>query len=151
MEEMQRGRGIPADMRVARRILAHEMGDRQGLVGLSEGAEQASRKMAGVLIGLVSAVGSQALFARALYLSRAEFPFLVGVRAGTSPESNLEGLRASLEGVEVERAREGVASVLASLIGLMITFLGENLTWRLLGRAWPEALLSDDEVVLREA
>lgn len=132
-------------------ILTAEMGEQTSVEGLTDAARRASEKLAVLLSGLVTIAGSQALFARALYLTRTEYPFLAGVRVGTAPEASLAGLDASLAGTDFQRAREGISAFFASLIGLIDTFLGEALTRRLLDQVWPEQAFDRTDSDQREA
>lgn len=126
---------------LARWLLGHEMRDRQDLPALVEAAETTCQKLSQRLARLVTAAGSRALIARALHLASADFPFLAGVQAGSPPERYLEGLGERVQGVEPARAREGVAMVLASVLGLLATFIGDELTLRLVRDVWPDAQL----------
>ena len=124
---------------LARRFLAEEIGHRQDPEALPAAGEQVFQKLCVRLAKLVTATGSHALLARALYLARAEFPFLAGVRAGTVPDTCLDGLRESLQGVEPAQAGDGLVAVLTNMIGLLVTFIGEDLTLRLVRDVWPGA------------
>lgn len=141
----------PAHQELARWILASEMGDRQEPTAVAEAAELACQKLSQRLARLVTVAGGQALLARALHLARPDFPFLEGVRPGSSPESCLEGLREHVQRVEPARAREGLALVLASLLGLLATFIGDELTLRLVRDVWPDARLGGTGPGTREA
>ncbi len=116
-------------------ILTAELGQ-AGAEGLPEAAERASQKLGQLLTNLVTEVGSQALFARALQAARVEHPFLAGVQTGTAPGVGLEGICASLRGAAPDVARQGIEVLFANLIGLLLVFLGEDLTRHLLGRMW---------------
>ena len=123
---------------LARWLLAREMDDRQDPAALSDAADRASQKLCQRLTMLVTPAGSHALLARALHLARAEFPFLEGVQACPPPEICLVGVRERVHGVEPALAQHGLAAILASLIGLLITFIGEDLALRLVRDVWPD-------------
>jgi hypothetical protein len=141
----------PAHQELAGWLLAREIGARDGLGAEVEAAEMVCRKLSRRLAKLVTPAGSQALLARALRLARADFPFLEGVRLGSSPETCLEGLREAAGGVEPAQAREGAVGVLASLWGLLATFIGDELTLRLVRDVWPDARLGGPNPGTQEA
>jgi hypothetical protein len=85
--------------------------------------------------------GYRALLSRALALAKAEVPSLRAVHV------NADG---TLEGVEEHRAQldpdelfEGRVILLAQLLGLLVAFIGENLTLRLVREVWPKASLDN--------
>jgi hypothetical protein len=82
---------------------------------------------------LAGIAGFRSLLARALTLAKQESQDLDGW------EVKSDG---SLEGLNGEAAQSG-AVLIANLIGLMITFIGESLTLRLLHDVWPDLLDSE--------
>jgi hypothetical protein len=78
------------------------------------------------LTTLAGAAGFRSLLARALTLAKQESPVL------GAWEVKADG---SLQGLNGEAAQSG-AVLIAHLIGLMITFIGESLTLRLLHDVW---------------
>jgi hypothetical protein len=141
----------PAHQELAGWLLAREIGERDGLDAELEAAELVCRKLSRRLAKLVTPAGCRAVLARGLHLARAEFPFLEGVRVGSSPEVCLEGLRESAEGVEPVQARAGLALALASVVGLLATFIGDELTLRLVRDVWPDARLGETDPGTQEA
>ena len=80
------------------------------------------------LTTVAGAAGFRSLLARALTLAKKESPLL------SAWEVKSDG---SLQGLNGEAAQSG-AVLIAQLIGLMITFIGESLTLRLLHDVWPD-------------
>lgn len=78
---------------------------------------------------LAGADGFSALLVRAIALARADVPSLEGVRV------TADGSIAGLEQVGDDEAGE----IIAHLLGLLTTFIGEPLTMRLLRESWPDA------------
>jgi hypothetical protein len=78
------------------------------------------------------------MLTRALHLARAQYPFLEGVRAGKAPDAYLQGLEESSRGVDAETANQGLLAVLGTLLDLLIRFIGEELTFRLLAEVWTD-------------
>jgi hypothetical protein len=136
---------------LARRLLAWELGDVQDPSALPDAAERACRKLCRHLAKLVTMAGSHALLARALHLAKVEFPFLEGVQSCPPPEVCLDGLRERVRGVEPALAQRGLAAILASLIGLLVTFIGEDLALRLVGDVWPDVPPAETDFGTQEA
>jgi hypothetical protein len=54
-------------------------------------------------------------------------------------DGSLKGLDELASQTDKEQARDGGAVLIAQLIGLLLTFIGEGLTLRLVQDEWPEA------------
>lgn len=91
-----------------------------------------------VLETALGPAGLQALLGRAIQLASREYPWLATVTAGTAADCALSGLSEAGAGLGVDEAVEGYAALLAAMIGLLITFIGEDLTLRFVGQAWPK-------------
>ena len=101
-------------------------------------AFQALEQLRPQLTALMGNGGFRALLARVLALARLEVPWLRGLQV--SPEGDLAGME-ELRAQLLNRAEmfEGGVVLLARLLGLLVTFIGENLTVRLVREVWPEA------------
>ena len=86
--------------------------------------------------------GFHALLSRAFALANPEVPWLrtVHINADGSLEG-LEELHAQLDRDELFDG--GVVLVVPKLLGLLVAFIGENLTLRLMREVWPKVLLND--------
>ncbi len=71
------------------------------------------------------------MLSRAPHLAGPEFPFLEEVRAGR--EGCFDGLEETLRGVEAGAADKALLKVLTNVIDLLVGFIGEELTLRLVG------------------
>jgi len=71
--------------------------------------------------------GFRSLLARALTLARAEAPSLSAVQVAA--DGSLRGLDELASQTDKEQARDGGAILIAQLIGLLLTFVGEGLTF----------------------
>lgn len=143
-----------AIMGLVRRLLtleAAEIQDQESVIGA---AERVSDKMRAHLSKRIGQEGFRTLLARALTLTTALFPHLSAVRVGEN--GSLVGLRRAAgiglhktpDDVTQQDAVEGAVALVAQLLALLITFIGEDLTLRILstvspGLAIPE-LASDD-------
>jgi hypothetical protein len=93
------------------------------------------------LATLMGNAGFRALVSRSLALASAEVPWLRAVQV--KPDGSLEGLEEIHTQLSSDARFVGRVALLAQLLGLMVAFIGENLTLRLVREAWPKALLND--------
>ena len=97
---------------------------------------EACEKLRLHLGALMGSVGFAAVLSRALALAGAEVSWLRSVQV--KADGSLEGW-GSLEGkVDSADIAEGRVVLLAHLLGLLVAFIGENLTLRLAREIWPE-------------
>jgi len=68
-------------------------------------------------------------------------PVLSGVRAGAIPGPCLENVRDSARGATCQQTQAGLLAVVAHLLGLLVLFVGEDMTQRLVRDVWPDAPL----------
>lgn len=98
----------------------------------AKAAERVYEKLHAHLAPLVGSAGVQALLARSVKLTHAEFSFLeVAVLEGSSK------LRERLKAQDPVVAMESSATLFGTFFTLMTTFIGERLTTEALRRAWP--------------
>jgi hypothetical protein len=83
--------------------------------------------------------GFRSLMARAMALATAEAPCLKSVQVRA--DGSLEGFDAARLRQEAVPGGEAGVVVVAQLLGLLVTFIGEPLTLRLVRDAWPDALV----------
>jgi hypothetical protein len=84
--------------------------------------------------------GFASLLQRAVALARAEVPSLRSVNIKS------DGTIQGLEDLAADAGNDdpGVA-IIAHLLGLLVTFIGESLTLRLIRDAWPDASLDESQ------
>ncbi len=128
---------------LARRVLLHEVGGRAEPTALAEAAARADARLRGRLADLIGTTGYTTLVARAVRLAQAEVPALsrITIDAGeTGAEGSLRGVRdlAQASGGDPGATEAGLRAILAHVIGLLSTFIGEDLALRLIREAWPE-------------
>jgi hypothetical protein len=126
---------------LVRRLLRQEAAESQDQEALIAAAERVSDKLCAHLSKRIGQEGFRTLLARALTLATVHFPQLSGVRVGA--DGSLVGLREVLSQQTPDRetwedAVDGAAALLAHFLGLLITFIGEDLTLRILSTVWPE-------------
>jgi len=136
----------PAARALARQVLLHEAGGRPEPAALAEAADRAYARLHGRLAGLMGQTGYTLLVARAVRLAQAEEPVLVGVTVDAWAEDGLRGAGAFALATRDDpgAAADGLAAILARIIGLLVTFIGEDLALRLVREAWPELAAGQD-------
>lgn len=84
------------------------------------------------LAPIVGAGGFRALYARGLHLTRATYPWLAAVQGTEQADQPFIRLKLSLQGRDAAEARAAGNALLATFTELLVTFIGERLTTRLL-------------------
>lgn len=132
---------ISAERKLAQWLLAAEMTDTVAPEALPEAAERVCQKLGVRLARLITLPGFRVLVGRAVHLAAAEFSFLSAVHVGDPPGKWLEGLSEPILSVEPAQAGAAVTAIVASILGMLNTFIGEELVLRLLRDVWPDAPL----------
>ena len=123
----------------AKRLIAYEtLGNKPSE---TSAAFHVSEKLRPQLTTLMGNGGFQALLARALTLANAEVPWLRTVQVKT--DGSLEGLEALHAKLAPGAFLECKVVLVAQLLGLLVAFIGENLTLRLVREVWPKIPLND--------
>ena len=86
-------------------------------------------------------VGFRALLSRALALANADVPWLRAVHV--KADGSLEGLDELGAQVDPDEIFQGCVVLLAQLLGLLVAFIGEDLTLRLVRDVWPKLSLNN--------
>ena len=120
---------------LAQRLFALEAEQCEAGTSLSDVAESVFEKIRMHLSKRIGEEGFRTLYARSLALTRKSFPLLNTARI--EENGSLAGLRGGTESFEA------AAALLACLLGLLETFIGEDLTLRMLGTVWPEMDVED--------
>jgi hypothetical protein len=128
-----RSADTPTIRELVQRLLVHEGAETSPSMENIHAVSQVCDKLRRPFATLAGIAGFRSLLARALTLAKQESPDLRGW------EVRPDG---SLEGVNGEAVQSG-AVLITHLIGLMITFIGESLTLRLLQDVWPDVLGSE--------
>lgn len=116
----------PTTRELAQRLITYEGSQIDPADGNIYAVGRVCDKLRGPLATLVGPAGFCSLLMRALTLAKRDAPVL------SAWEVRPDG---SLEGLSDETTQMG-AVLIAQLIGLMITFIGESLTLRLLRDVW---------------
>ena len=134
--------GIPSasTRALAQRLLALEATNEGVADPRAHEAVRVCEKLRVALTRFAGADGFTALLRRALALARADVPALQSETFKS--DGCLEELAAL---ADAETGLEAAASITAHLLGLLVTFIGESLTLRLVREAWPDASFDDSQ------
>lgn len=133
----------PSIRRLSRKLLAVEAAGRTATDTPVHEAVRVCEKLRLTLTRFVGADGFVALQRRAIALARADVPSLQHITV--TPDGSLVGLEdlvadASNSG---EGSTDETAAIVVHLLGLLVTFIGEPLTLRLVRDAWPDVSLDE--------
>jgi hypothetical protein len=98
---------------------------------------QVCEKLRLLLSKLAGAAGFQSLMSRALAMAKAEVPSLEAVQVRA--DGSLAGFDGGGQNQHAGAIGQGGVVVVAQLLGLLVTFIGDSLTLRLVRDAWPDA------------
>jgi hypothetical protein len=125
----------------AARLIAYETTKNRSSETKPSAAFLVDEKLRPHLATLMGNVGFRALLSRALMLTNAEVPWLRSVHV--KADGSLEGLDELDAQVDPKEIFEGRVVLLAQLLGLLVAFIGEDLTLRLVREVWPKLSLND--------
>jgi hypothetical protein len=125
----------------AERLIAYETRGNKSSETKTPVAFLIDEKLRPHLATLMGKVGFRALLSRALVLTNAEVPWLRALHVNA--DSSLEGLDELDAQVDPKEIFEGRVVLLAQLLGLLVAFIGENLTLGLVREVWPKLSLND--------
>ncbi|MBK7752813.1 MAG: hypothetical protein IPI41_09470 [Flavobacteriales bacterium] len=119
---------------LAERLLADERDPGEG--ASDPPVARVCGKLGALLSKLAGAAGYRSLLSRALALAQAEAPALKTLHV--LPDGKLIGFYEATEGTHKEEFARSEVALVAQLLGLLNTFIGEPLTLQLVKEAWPE-------------
>ncbi|HUZ04932.1 MAG TPA: hypothetical protein VMU62_06225 [Acidobacteriaceae bacterium] len=133
----------PEMRELARCLLAYEAVASKTSEPMESTTLRVYEKLRQSLVAFAGVAGFQSLASRALALARSEAPSLSTVQITADGRLQDFGEFESQIDIDMDRANEYQASergiiLIARLLGLLHTFLGEALTFRLLRNAWPD-------------
>ena len=123
----------PRLKKFAGQILAFEAASHNPADASDSGVFRAFGKLRGPLGKLIGIVGFRSLLSRALALGGEEVPWLHALQI--KADGSMERLEAKLD---LREAAEGEVVLMAHLVGLLVTFIGSQLTLQLLRDIWPK-------------
>jgi len=125
----------------AKRLIVCEANENKSAKTKPSNAFHVCEKLRPQLATLMGSGGFQALLSRSLALASAEVPWMRTLQV--KPDGALGGLGELPAQLDLDRFFEGRVVLLAQLLGLLVAFIGENLTLRLVREAWPKVPLND--------
>ena len=123
---------------LARRLVAVEAASQCATGAHVHEAVRVCEKLQISLTRFAGSDGFTSLLRRALTLARAEIPSLQTIKL--KPDGFLEGCEV-LAVDATNGGPEAVVVIIAHLLGLLVTFIGEPFTLRLVREAWPDTSL----------
>ena len=137
--------GNAALRRLALKVLALRAGPGAGAEALAAAARRAYDELAQVAAPLIGQAGVDALTGRALHLTQRQYPFLLPPGDPQQSEGLFARVIFRLERQHPAVATEAAGVLFATFTGLLVTFIGEPITARLLRKAWPDAFSEADK------
>ena len=137
-------RAAPKMRDFAERLIAYETRRNRSSATKTPVACLVIDKLRPQLATLMGNIGFHALLLRTLALANPEFPWLRAVQV--KAEGSLEGLDELGTQVDPDDVFEGCAVLLAQMLGLLVAFIGEDLTLRLVREVWPKLSLNNLDV-----
>jgi hypothetical protein len=119
----------PQTRDLAQRLLAHENAAGKTSEPTEFAAFRVCENLRQPLCALAGVAGFRSLLSRALTLATAEAPSLSAVQV--APDGSLQGLDELRPQTDRDQAREAGVILIAQLIGLLLFFIGEGMTLRL--------------------
>ena len=135
----------PETQELARQLLAFEAAYH---ISPDEGVDVAAHFIEGLrlrFIRLGGVDGFRSLLSRALTLAKAEVPSLNMVRVGM--DGSLEGFDSIEQSQEAGAAGHAGTVLVSHLLELLMTFVGEPLTLRLMRDKWPDASMDGADLI----
>lgn len=126
---------------IAARLIGDETKGKKGSDPKVSAAFQVCEKLRPHLATLMGKAGFRAILSRALVVARAEVPWMAALEVDA--DGALEGWGKLEPQVDAKELREGGVLLVAQLLGLLVAFIGENLTLRLVGDVWPKLSFED--------
>jgi hypothetical protein len=128
---------------IAHRVLTAQSAAAPATTAAAADALQSScGALYGILETSMGAAGLHALLERSIQITSREYPWLAAVKPGTASECALLGLAEAAGERNVAEVTEAYTALLASIIWLLITLIGDDLTLRFVRHAWPKASFS---------
>lgn len=130
----------PSIRDLARRLLAAEAASQSAAGPRAHETVQVFEKLRFSLTRFAGADGYQALLRRALALARSEVP---GLQVTEKADGSMEGLEAVAVDAGNSGGGDAAVAIIAHLLALLVIFIGEPLTARLVREAWPDVSLGE--------
>jgi hypothetical protein len=134
-------RATPKMRDFAERLIAYESRENKSSETKTPAACLVSEKLRPHLATLMGNVGFCALLSRSLALAHPEAAWMRAVQV--KADGSLAGLDEIDAQVHPDEIFVGCVVLLAQLLGLLVAFIGENLTLRMVREVWPKLSFDD--------
>lgn len=124
-------------------MLARDAGVGASAPAIAATARRLSEHFAGLLTPLIGDAGVAAILARALHLAQRHVPGPAQLRSPEPGDAPSTPEKQFLEQLEPAEAFEAAVALLTTTSDLLVSFIGEGLTTRLLREAWPDDFADD--------
>jgi hypothetical protein len=131
--------------RFARSLIECETKGNKASATVTAAAFPVPEKLREPLTALMGNGGFRALLSRAIALATEEVRWLRAL--SVKADGALEGVEALHARIDPAEFLEGRVELLAQLLGLLVAFIGPNLTFRLVREIWPQFLPGDLNLV----
>lgn len=121
---------------LSRRIIEHEIAGREAPADVAAAIEGALRRLHQVMATGIGPLGFQAVVTRAVHLTRRACPGFDACHVTCGDTVVMTGMSEMIEREGAAQAGEAAAVLLANVIALLSSFIGEDLSFRLLRRGW---------------
>jgi hypothetical protein len=138
---------LPVTRNLAQRLLAYEAGEGESSEPTELAFFRVYEKLRRHLCALAGIAGFQSLASRALTLARSEAPTLSA--AHITADGCLQGIGELDPRLNDHETGEWEVILVAQLLGLLVTFIGEALTLQLVRDVWPETASDDSDSEIR--
>jgi hypothetical protein len=118
-------------------VLQHELAGRLAAADLGAAIERILGRLVEVMAPLIGVAGFAALVKRAIHLTYRSYPCLTRIELQVGTSIVVVGLQVAVEREGTATAAACATRLLATLISLLESFIGEDLASRTVARAWP--------------
>ena len=125
----------------ARRLVVYETAAAKPVGVQKSAAFRVCEKLRQPLSRLAGVAGFRSLLSRALALTNDDARWMKAIHV--KADGSLEGLDEAQAQLSETEIAEGEVILIAQLIGLLVIFIGEELTLRLVQESWPDAALNN--------
>jgi hypothetical protein len=126
--------------RIANDLIVYETAENKSSEANTPAGFHTTNKLRPHLATLMGNGGFHALLSRALVLANGEISWLRDIQVNA--DGTLEGLEAIRGRLDPAEFFEGRTVLLAHLLGLLVSFIGPDLTARIVGDIWPKTPLN---------
>ena len=134
----------PAVKALASRLMAYEAAAATRAGSHQSAAFRVCDKLRQPLSRLAGVAGFRSLLSRALALAGGEVRWLKAVHIAA--DGSLEYVDTAQEHISENEMAKGEVVLIAQLLGLLVTFIGEALTLHLVQEVWPDEVFDDMHV-----